>query len=112
MAVNTNSSKFRKVDVDQFCEDHFLDDAADPSGGDRPASACVENEVLARLESMREEVNSLLSSGHLFQSLQLVLRDPPVRCKDQLLKDMACGLALVIFGSDSGIGCLSVGLMF
>lgn len=96
MALNTNSSKFRKVDVDQYCEDHFLDDQADPSTGDRPASACVENETLTRLEGLRDEVNSLLSTGEHFQSLQLVLRDPPVKCKDQLLKDLACRLNRIL----------------
>ena len=90
MAKNTNSSVFRKVDVDQFCEDNFQDDLVDPSVGERPSSACVDNETFTRLESLREEVKTLLAAGQLVQSLQLVLRDPPIKCKDQLLKDMAC----------------------
>lgn len=102
MALNTNSSKFRKVDVDQYCEDHFLDDQADPSTGDRPASACVENETLTRLEGLRDEVNSLLSTGEHFQSLQLVLRDPPVKCKDQLLKDLACSCVFQVLMNFKG----------
>lgn len=107
MAVNTNSSKFRKVDVDQYCEDHFLDDhgdhtIGDPSSGDRPSSVCVENDTLTKLESLREEVNSLLSTGELFQSLLLVLRDPPVKCKDQLLKDLACSCVFQVLMSFKG----------
>ena len=89
MAINTGSSKFRKVDVDQFCEDNFHDDLADAPVGERPPSAIVDNETFVKLEALQEEINSLLAAGHLVQSLQLVLRDPPVKCKDQLLKDMA-----------------------
>jgi len=105
MAKNTNSSVFRKVDVDQFCEDNFQDDLADPStggGGDRPSSACVDNEIFTRLESMREEVKTLLASGQLIQSLHIVLRDPPVKCKEQLLKDMACNCVLQVLMSFKG----------
>jgi len=103
MAINTGSSKFRKVDVDQFCEDNFQDDLAEASVGERPASACVDNETFVKLEALQEEINTLLAAGHLVQSLQLVLRDPPVKCKDQLLKDMALNCVLQVLMSFKGI---------
>jgi len=102
MAKNTNSSVFRTVDIDQFCEDNFQDDLADPSTGDGPSSACSDNDTFARLESLSEEIRTLLASGQNVQSLHLALRDPPVKCTDQLLKDMACNCVMQVLMSFKG----------
>ena len=88
MAKNTNSSVFRRLDIDQFCEDNFQDDVVDLPVGEGPLLS--DNDTFARLESQGEEIRTLLATGQLIPSLQLALRDPPVKCKDQLLKDMAC----------------------
>lgn len=42
MAKNTSSSAFRKIDVDQYCEDNFKEEDADQGGPAGPD----ENEVL------------------------------------------------------------------
>lgn len=45
MAKNTFSSAFRKIDVDQYCEDHFNEEEADLGGRTGPD----ENEVVSLL---------------------------------------------------------------
>lgn len=45
MAKNTSSSAFRKIDVDQYCEDNFKEDEVDQGGPTGPD----ENEVLSLL---------------------------------------------------------------
>lgn len=42
MAKNTSSSAFRKIDVDQYCEDNFKEDETDLGGPTGPD----ENEIL------------------------------------------------------------------
>lgn len=45
MAKNTSSSAFRKIDVDQYCEDNFKEEEADQGGPTGPD----ENEVISLL---------------------------------------------------------------
>lgn len=45
MAKNTSSSAFRKIDIDQYCEDNFKEDEADQGGPVGPD----ETEVLTLL---------------------------------------------------------------
>lgn len=45
MAKNTFSSAFRKIDVDQYSEDNYKEEEADPSGPTGPD----ENEVISLL---------------------------------------------------------------
>lgn len=45
MAKNTSSSAFRKIDVDQYCEDNFKEDDNDQTGPIGPD----ENEVIGLL---------------------------------------------------------------
>lgn len=42
MAKNTSSSAFRKIDVDQYCEDNYKEDEVDQGGPTGPD----ENEVI------------------------------------------------------------------
>ena len=49
MAKNTGASKFRKVDVDQFDDDKFVDDSEiDADGGAQGANDAEVNNLLAQ----------------------------------------------------------------
>jgi len=101
MAKNTNSSKFRRVDVDQFNEDNFQEEFGDDTvlvnaAVDGPSSTCIDIETFNRIESLRDEVRSMIATGDALQSLHLVLKEPPVRCKDQLVKDLAFSVVMQV----------------
>lgn len=81
MAKNTSSSAFRKIDVDQFCEDSFKEDETDhgvPQGPD-------ETEILA-----------LLNKGNNAEALRKVLGSAPLSSKNIQLKENALNLTLKV----------------
>lgn len=43
MAKNTSSSAFRKIDVDQYCEDNYKEDEVDQVGPQGPDETEVNN---------------------------------------------------------------------
>ncbi|XP_059173822.1 actin-related protein 2/3 complex subunit 5-B-like [Physella acuta] len=89
MAKNTSSSKFRKVDVDQFDEDRFKDDEdGEISGVDQGP-----NET---------EINNLLARDKCAEALQLVLQNAPANSKNQAVKDRAANLAVRVLTSFKG----------
>uniref|UniRef100_A0A0B6YW81 Actin-related protein 2/3 complex subunit 5 n=1 Tax=Arion vulgaris TaxID=1028688 RepID=A0A0B6YW81_9EUPU len=86
MAKNTGSSKFRKVDVDQYDEDRFEDDVIDAAEGGP-------NE---------NEVNNLLQKEKYQEALLHVLQKAPVDSKNQSVKDKAANLAIRVLTSFKG----------
>lgn len=78
MAKNTLSSAFRKIDVDQYCEDNFKEDDTDggPAGPDE------------------NEVNSLLQKGKHVDALKIVLNNAPLGSKNPQIKENALNLTL------------------
>lgn len=60
MSKNTSSSAFRKIDVDQYCEDNFREDDATDAAS--PPAGPDENEISA-----------FLSQGKLAEALATVL---------------------------------------
>ncbi|KAG7487549.1 hypothetical protein MATL_G00024860 [Megalops atlanticus] len=68
MSKNTVSDRFRKVDVDEYDENKFVDEE---DGG--------ENQL-----------------GNLMEALQAVLKNPPINTKNQNVKDRAEGLVLKV----------------
>lgn len=50
MAKNTSSSAFRKIDVDQYCEDNFKEDEPDQGGPTGPVTGPDENEINSLLQ--------------------------------------------------------------
>ncbi|BFZ05907.1 hypothetical protein BsWGS_08946 [Bradybaena similaris] len=86
MAKNTGSSKFRKVDVDQYDEDRYEDDIVD----------AVE-------EGPNEnEVNNLLQRDKYQEALLHVLQNAPVGSKNQAVKDRAANLTVRVLTSFKG----------
>ncbi|TSN03391.1 Actin-related protein 2/3 complex subunit 5 [Bagarius yarrelli] len=69
MSKNTVSDRFRKVDVDEYDENKFVDE--EEKGG--------ENQL-----------------GNMMGALQAALKNPPINTKNQIVKDRAEGLVLKV----------------
>ncbi|KAF7266285.1 actin-related protein 2/3 complex, subunit 5 [Rhynchophorus ferrugineus] len=79
MAKNTSSSAFRKIDVDQYCEDNYKEDEIDQVGPQGPDE---------------NEVKNLLQKGKLIDALKVVLMNAPLGSKNQQIKENALNLTL------------------
>ncbi|KAL1490471.1 hypothetical protein ABEB36_013159 [Hypothenemus hampei] len=84
MAKNTLSSAFRKIDVDQYCEDNYKEDEVDQVGPQGPDE---------------NEVKILIQKGKLIDALKLVLVNAPLGTKNQQIKDNALNLTLKVLFS-------------
>ncbi|XP_069121208.1 actin-related protein 2/3 complex subunit 5-A-like [Argopecten irradians] len=84
MAKNTGASKFRKVDVDQFDEDKYVDEDDDQEVDVGPNEG---------------EINALLAQSKQKEALVAALKNPPVGCKNQALKDKTTNLVVRVLQS-------------
>ncbi|XDV41593.1 hypothetical protein PO909_010435 [Leuciscus waleckii] len=75
MSKNTVSDRFRKVDVDEYDENKFVDEE---EGGENQLGP---------------------DEGNLMGALQAVLKNPPINTKNQNVKDRAEGLVLKVLSS-------------
>lgn len=87
MAKNTGASKFRKVDVDQYDDDKFVDEAE--VDVDSPDAQGIND----------AEVNNLLAQGKHQDALKLVLNGAPLGSKNQLVKDRAANTVVRVLTS-------------
>ncbi|XP_038211312.1 actin-related protein 2/3 complex subunit 5-B-like [Zerene cesonia] len=81
MAKNTSSSAFRKIDIDQYNEDNFREDEADPSIPAGPDEG---------------EVCALLNQAKYVDALKHVLNHAPIGTSNQQIKDNALALTLKV----------------
>jgi actin related protein 2/3 complex subunit 5 len=81
MSKSTTNVDFRKVDVDQFEEEKYEEDAVIDDGVTGPNDA---------------EVQTLLSKGRLADALQSVLNSPPIASKNPAVKDKAAQVVMKV----------------
>jgi len=79
MAKNTNSTAFRKIDVDKYSEDNYKED--------------IDNETVAAGPN-ENEVNSFISQNRQLDALKYVLANSPLGNKNQAVRDAALQVAL------------------
>jgi len=83
MTANTLSHEFRKLDIDQYNEDCYVDE----SGGESA-------EIQTQLGPDEGEVNSLLQSGQACPALKAVIKNAPISTKGFEVKEKAFALAM------------------
>ncbi|XP_061119653.1 actin-related protein 2/3 complex subunit 5-like protein isoform X2 [Conger conger] len=71
MAKNTLSSRFRKVDIDEYDENKFVDDQEDASEQQGPDAT---------------EIDSLIRQGDVMSAFHMALRNPPIHAKNPAVK--------------------------
>ncbi|CAL8267659.1 unnamed protein product [Arctogadus glacialis] len=87
MSKNTVSDRFRRVDVDEYDENKFVDE--EDAGENQLGPDEAENVVLLNDSS----------TGNLMEALQAVLKNPPINTKNQNVKERAEALVLKVLSS-------------
>uniref|UniRef100_A0A8B9MTZ0 Actin-related protein 2/3 complex subunit 5 n=1 Tax=Accipiter nisus TaxID=211598 RepID=A0A8B9MTZ0_9AVES len=83
MARSTLSSRFRRLDIDQYDENRFVEEP-DEAAAARPTPA---------------EVEALLRQGDALRAFHSALRSSPVNSKNQAMKEQAQGTMLKVLTS-------------
>ncbi|XP_008563086.1 PREDICTED: actin-related protein 2/3 complex subunit 5-like protein, partial [Galeopterus variegatus] len=86
MARNTLSSRFRRVDIDEFDENKFVDEQ------EEAAAAAAEP------GPDPSEVDGLLRQGDMLRAFHAALRNSPVNTKNQAVKVKGVTLQLSLLG--------------
>ncbi|XP_053549941.1 actin-related protein 2/3 complex subunit 5 [Bombina bombina] len=81
MSKNTVSVRFRRVDVDEYDENKFVDEEETGEGQQGPDEG---------------EVDGAIRGGNMMGALQAALKNPPIHAKNQSAKDRAESLVLKV----------------
>ncbi|ESO06094.1 hypothetical protein HELRODRAFT_105985 [Helobdella robusta] len=81
MAKNTKSAAFRKINVDQYEEEQYIEEQLADDSATGPNNA---------------EVQSLLAKGNNIDALITAISTPPVNTKNQAVKDKALELVMKV----------------
>ncbi|TSL47574.1 Actin-related protein 2/3 complex subunit 5 [Bagarius yarrelli] len=87
MSKNTVSDRFRKVDVDEYDENKFVDEEDGAENQLGPDEAEWDGSLTP------------VCTGNLMEALQAVLKNPPINTKNQNVKDRAEGLVLKVLSA-------------
>ncbi|CAL8256520.1 unnamed protein product [Merluccius merluccius] len=91
MSKNTVADRFRKVDVDEYDENKFVDEEDGAENQLGPDEAEVDS--LIRQYPFTIYVQLI---WNLMEALQAVLKNPPINTKNQNVKERAQGLVLKV----------------
>lgn len=84
MARNTLSSRFRRLDIDEYDENKFVEEP---------------DEAAAAEPDPAPEVEALLRQGDMLQAFHIALRNSPLNTKNQAIKERAQGVVLKVLTS-------------
>uniref|UniRef100_A0A6Q2X9G7 Actin-related protein 2/3 complex subunit 5 n=1 Tax=Esox lucius TaxID=8010 RepID=A0A6Q2X9G7_ESOLU len=89
MAKNTLSSRFRKLDIDEFDENKFVDDHDEAVDNQGPDGAEIDN-LLRQYP---------LCTGDMMTAFHIALRNPPLNTKNPAIKERAQAIVLRVLTS-------------
>ncbi|KAJ8388767.1 hypothetical protein AAFF_G00130000 [Aldrovandia affinis] len=93
MAKNTLSSRFRKVDIDEYDENKFVDEqeeAAEQQGPDATERGA---------DYYCAFLNELQCTGDMMTAFHIALRNPPINSKNPVIKERAQAIVLRVLTS-------------
>ncbi|CAJ1060968.1 PREDICTED: actin-related protein 2/3 complex subunit 5-like [Xyrichtys novacula] len=91
MSKNTVSARFRRVDVDEYDENKFVDEE---DGGENQLGPDEAETVTSHIYQTQGELK-----GNLVEALHAVLKNPPINTKNQNVKERAEGLVLKVLSA-------------